>query len=78
MKAIFFAGLLAAIPALAQDKSATDTANDKVDSISAGRATAQDLHARFVSVPRAGHLSMFTAPQRLNGAIVRMFGPVGG
>jgi pimeloyl-ACP methyl ester carboxylesterase len=53
-------------------------ANDKVDSISAGRATAQDLHARFVSVPRAGHLSMFTSPQRLNGAIVQMFGPVGG
>ncbi len=52
-------------------------ANDTVDSVSAGRATARDLHARFVEVPQAGHLSMFASPQRVAGAIVRVFGPVG-
>lgn len=52
-------------------------AKDTVDSVSAGRATARDLHARFVVVPRAGHLSMFASPQRVAGAIMRTFGPVG-
>jgi pimeloyl-ACP methyl ester carboxylesterase len=52
-------------------------ARDSVDSVSAGRATARDLHARFVEIPQAGHLSMFAAPQRVVSAVVKMFGPVG-
>ncbi len=52
-------------------------AKDTVDPVSAGRATARDLHARFVVVPHAGHLSMFASPQRVAAAIRRTFGPVG-
>ena len=37
-------------------------AKDGVDSVSAGRETARQLHARFVLVPGAGHLSMTEAP----------------
>ena len=33
-------------------------AHDTVDSVSAGRRTAALLQARFVTVPKAGHLSM--------------------
>jgi pimeloyl-ACP methyl ester carboxylesterase len=42
-------------------------ARDGVDSASAGRETARDLHARFVLLPGAGHLSMTESP----AAIVR-------
>ena len=44
-------------------------ADDNVDSPSAGRQTARDLHARFVLVPRAGHLSMLQEPQAVAAAI---------
>ena len=37
-------------------------AQDGVDPVAAGRRTAMLLHARFVLVPRAGHLSMLAAP----------------
>jgi pimeloyl-ACP methyl ester carboxylesterase len=37
-------------------------ARDTVDSVSAGKQTASLLHAGFVAVPEAGHLSMLAAP----------------
>jgi pimeloyl-ACP methyl ester carboxylesterase len=44
-------------------------ADDSVDSPSAGRATARLLRTRFVSIPRAGHLSMLAAPAAVARAI---------
>jgi pimeloyl-ACP methyl ester carboxylesterase len=40
-------------------------AEDTVDSVSAGRTSAAALHARFVLVPHAGHLSMLANPRAL-------------
>ena len=44
-------------------------AEDSVDPASAGRATARNLHARFVEIPGAGHLSMAVAPAAVARAI---------
>lgn len=44
-------------------------AEDSVDSPAAGRQTARDLHARFVLIPHAGHLSMLQAPAAVAAAI---------
>jgi pimeloyl-ACP methyl ester carboxylesterase len=44
-------------------------AYDTVDAVPAGRHTAALLHARFVAVPRAGHISMLAAPARVARAI---------
>jgi pimeloyl-ACP methyl ester carboxylesterase len=44
-------------------------ADDHVDSPEAGRQTARDLHAQFVAIPHAGHLSMLTAPGAVAVAI---------
>lgn len=44
-------------------------AEDSVDDPAAGRATAAALHARFVELPGAGHLSMLTAPAAVAAAI---------
>jgi pimeloyl-ACP methyl ester carboxylesterase len=44
-------------------------AQDGVDSVTAGRRTATLLHARFVLIPRAGHLSMLAAPAPVSRAI---------
>jgi pimeloyl-ACP methyl ester carboxylesterase len=49
-------------------------AEDTVDSVSAGRKTAALLHARFILVPNAGHLSMLGAPAAVAGAISRFSG----
>jgi pimeloyl-ACP methyl ester carboxylesterase len=46
-------------------------ADDHVDSPSAGRRTAELLHARFVAIPGAGHLSMLAAPPAVARAIER-------
>jgi pimeloyl-ACP methyl ester carboxylesterase len=46
-------------------------ADDTVDSVSAGRATAALLRTRFVTVPRAGHLSMLHSPEPVARAIGR-------
>ena len=46
-------------------------ANDTVDSISAGRHTAAVLHAPFVLVPAAGHLSMLGKPTFVAAALNR-------
>ena len=46
-------------------------AHDTVDSVSAGRRTAALLQARFVTVPKAGHLSMLAAPLMVARAIER-------
>jgi pimeloyl-ACP methyl ester carboxylesterase len=46
-------------------------AHDTVDSVAAGRRTAALLHARFVTVPEAGHLSMLAAPATVARAIDR-------
>jgi pimeloyl-ACP methyl ester carboxylesterase len=46
-------------------------AHDTVDSVSAGRRTAALLHARFLTVPKAGHLSMLAAPAEVARAIER-------
>jgi pimeloyl-ACP methyl ester carboxylesterase len=44
-------------------------AHDTVDEVAAGRRTAALLHARFVLLPAAGHLSMLGAPGRIVRAI---------
>jgi pimeloyl-ACP methyl ester carboxylesterase len=44
-------------------------AQDSVDSVAAGRHTATLLHATFVAIPRAGHLSMLAAPTAVAQAI---------
>jgi pimeloyl-ACP methyl ester carboxylesterase len=46
-------------------------AEDSVDDPAAGRRTARDLHARFVSIPGAGHLSMLARPRAVAAAIER-------
>ena len=40
---------------------------DNIDALEEGRQTAGDLHARFVLIPDAGHLSLLSAP----GAVAR-------
>jgi pimeloyl-ACP methyl ester carboxylesterase len=42
-------------------------AEDTVDSIASGRASAAALHTRLVTIPRAGHVSMLARP----GAVAR-------
>jgi pimeloyl-ACP methyl ester carboxylesterase len=37
-------------------------ADDSVDAPPSGRQTAADLHARFVLIPHAGHLTLLTDP----------------
>jgi pimeloyl-ACP methyl ester carboxylesterase len=46
-------------------------ADDTVDSVSAGRASAKALRAPFTVVPDAGHLSMIVAPPAVARAIDR-------
>jgi len=46
-------------------------ADDTVDDVSAGRRSARVLHARFVLVPDAGHLSMLANPRAVAAAIDR-------
>lgn len=46
-------------------------ANDSVDSPATGRQTAHDLHAPFVLIPGAGHLSMLSNPRAVAAAILR-------
>lgn len=48
-------------------------ARDTVDAVSAGRETARDLHAPFVVVPGAGHLSMFASQRAVVAAIRKQF-----
>lgn len=50
-------------------------ANDTVDSVAAGRHTATALHAPFIVVPAAGHLSMLTNPSAVAAAINRLQPP---
>lgn len=45
---------------------------DTVDSVSAGRRTAAIMHAPFVEIPGAGHLSMLAQPSRVARAIERL------
>jgi pimeloyl-ACP methyl ester carboxylesterase len=42
---------------------------DSVDSLSAGRQTAHDLHARLVVIPGAGHLTLLTNAAQVARAI---------
>jgi len=49
-------------------------AQDSVDSVGAGRQTATLLHARFVLIRRAGHLSMLAAPTPVAHAIAAFAG----
>jgi pimeloyl-ACP methyl ester carboxylesterase len=44
-------------------------AHDTVDGVAAGRRTAALLHARFILLPTAGHLSMLGDPSRIVHAI---------
>ncbi|MGH3003586.1 MAG: alpha/beta fold hydrolase [Gaiellaceae bacterium] len=45
--------------------------DDQVDEPSAGRATARLLHAPFVEIRHAGHLSMLSEPNTVAAAILR-------
>ncbi len=47
---------------------------DDVDSVAAGRRSARLLRARFVLLPRAGHLSMLVAPKGVAAAVERLAG----
>lgn len=47
---------------------------DTVDAVSAGRRTAKLLHAPFVLLPRAGHLSMLDDPRGVVAAVARIPG----
>jgi pimeloyl-ACP methyl ester carboxylesterase len=49
-------------------------AEDHVDDVSAGRTTARTVRARFVLVPRAGHLSMLAQPGAVAAAVERFAG----
>ena len=49
-------------------------ADDTVDSVSAGRRSAAALHAPFVLLPGAGHLSMLVDPRRLAAVVDRVAG----
>jgi pimeloyl-ACP methyl ester carboxylesterase len=46
-------------------------ANDTVDSVTSGRATAAALHTHLEPIPRAGHLSMLAQPRALVHRILR-------
>jgi pimeloyl-ACP methyl ester carboxylesterase len=46
--------------------------DDTVDSVSAGRETAALMHAPFVEIPGAGHLSMLAQPALVARAIERL------
>jgi pimeloyl-ACP methyl ester carboxylesterase len=46
--------------------------HDTVDSVSAGRETAALMHAPFVEIPGAGHLSMLAQPALVARAIERL------
>jgi pimeloyl-ACP methyl ester carboxylesterase len=46
--------------------------DDTVDSVSAGRRTAATMHATFVEIPGAGHLSMLARPELVARAIERL------
>ena len=46
--------------------------DDTVDSVSAGRRTAALMHAPFVEIPGAGHLSMLARPRPVATAIERV------
>jgi pimeloyl-ACP methyl ester carboxylesterase len=46
-------------------------AEDDVDDVESGRETAADLHAPFVLIPGAGHLTMLTQPAAVARAIER-------
>ncbi len=46
-------------------------AADSIDSVAAGRQAAIDLDAHFVSITRAGHLSMLESPKAVAAAITR-------
>jgi pimeloyl-ACP methyl ester carboxylesterase len=45
---------------------------DTVDSVSAGRRTAAILHAPFIEIPGAGHLSMLVRPALVARAVERL------
>jgi pimeloyl-ACP methyl ester carboxylesterase len=45
-------------------------ANDNVDSLARGRATAATLHTRLQPIPQAGHLSMLARPQAVANRIL--------
>ena len=48
--------------------------HDTTDSVQAGRTTAKALHAPFVLLPRAAHLSMLVDPRKVAGAVKRIAG----
>jgi pimeloyl-ACP methyl ester carboxylesterase len=45
-------------------------ANDNVDSLASGRATAAALHTHLQTIPHAGHLSMLARPQAVTNRIL--------
>jgi len=49
-------------------------AADNVDALAQGQLTARALHARFVVIPKVGHLSMLAAPAAVARAIARATG----
>jgi pimeloyl-ACP methyl ester carboxylesterase len=61
----------AALQALRVKATVVWGTHDEVDPRSAGEQTASDLHARFVTIPGAGHLTMLSNPAAVATAIQR-------
>jgi pimeloyl-ACP methyl ester carboxylesterase len=53
-------------------------ANDTVDSVESGRATAAALHTQLQTVPRAGHVSMLARPRAVADRILEFLARTGG
>jgi len=54
---------LAQLAGLSVPRAVVWGADDNVDSVASGRASASALHTRFVTIPGAGHLSMLVRPR---------------
>lgn len=53
-------------------------ANDTVDSLASGRATAAALHTHLQTIPRAGHLSMLVQPQATANRVLHFMSTAAG
>jgi pimeloyl-ACP methyl ester carboxylesterase len=69
------------LPELARLRVATAViwgAEDTVDSLASGRATAAALHTRLVTIAGAGHLSMLAQPRTTARRILAFIGGLRG
>lgn len=62
---------LAQLRAIRVPRAVVWGAEDRVDSMASGRATAAALGVPFETIPRTGHLSMLTHPRRVAALVLR-------